>query len=237
MFNHPILRLINKRSMLVTIPRVATAIFLFLQITGMQVYPGGTLHNDASVGYSFTENFFSDMGTYEARNGEPNYLSMIIFAFSLTIVGVTFAFYYLVLPQVLGNDKLNYTMAVIGTLFAFGGSACMLGVGLTPSDLVFDLHVFFANNIFHCFLITALMYTVAIFRSDTLKKRYAIGYGLFFISIFAYVGILNFAPPASLGHSALVFQVVAQKMIVGVFCCSVVHQTFGFAQPGVLKNI
>ena len=49
------------------------------------------------------------------------------------------------------------------------------------SDLVFDPHVFFANNIFHCFLITALMYTVVIFRSDTLKKRYAIGYGLFFI--------------------------------------------------------
>ena len=60
---------------------------------------------------------------------------------------------------------------------------------------------------------------------------------VFFISIFAYVGVLNFAPPASLGHSALVFQVVAQKMIVGVFCCSVVHQTFGFAQPGVLENV
>ena len=93
--------------MLVNIPRVATVIFLFLQITGMQVYPGGTLHNDASVGYSFTENFFSDMGTYEARNGEPNYLSMIIFAFSLIIVGVTFAFYYLVLPQVLGLSLIH----------------------------------------------------------------------------------------------------------------------------------
>ena len=62
----------------------------------MQVYPGGTLHNDTSVGYSFTENFFSDMGTYEARNGEPNYLSKIIFAFSLTKEGVTLAFNYFV---------------------------------------------------------------------------------------------------------------------------------------------
>ena len=83
--------------MLVNIPRVATVIFLFLQITGMQVYPGGTLHNDASVGYSFTENFFSDMGTYEARNGEPNYLSMIIFAFSLIIVGAV-SYTHLTLP-------------------------------------------------------------------------------------------------------------------------------------------
>ena len=237
MFINRFIDLINKRAMLVLIPRIATAIFILLQIVGMIAYPGGTLHDVSTEGYSFTNNFFSDMGTYAARNGDPNYLSMIIFAFSLTIVGITFSFYYLVLPNVLGEDRINYILAIIGTVFAIGGSICMIGTGLTPSDIVHGPHVFFANNIFHCFLITAFVYTIVIFRSEILKKRYSIGYGLFFISIFAYVGILQYGPPATAGESELVFQVVSQKMIVGVFCFSVLHQTFGFAQPGVLERI
>ena len=237
MFINRFIDLINKRAMLVLIPRIATAIFILLQIVGMIVYPGGTLHDVSTEGYSFTNNFFSDMGTYAARNGDPNYLSMIIFAFSLTIVGITFSFYYLVLPNVLGEDRINYILAIIGTVFAIGGSICMIGTGLTPSDIVHDPHVFFANNIFHCFLITAFVYTIVIFRSEILKKRYLIGYGLFFISIFAYVGVLQYGPPATVGESELVFQVVSQKMIVGVFCFSVLHQTFGFAQSGVLERI
>ena len=237
MFINRFIDLINKRAMLVLIPRIATAIFILLQIVGMIAYPGGTLHDVSTEGYSFTNNFFSDMGTYAARNGDPNYLSMIIFAFSLTIVGITFSFYYLVLPNVLGEDRINYILAIIGTVFAIGGSICMIGTGLTPSDIVHGPHVFFANNIFHCFLITAFVYTIVIFRSEILKKRYSIGYGLFFISIFAYVGVLQYGPPATAGESELVFQVVSQKMIVGVFCFSVLHQTFGFAQPGVLERI
>ena len=237
MFINRFIDLINKRAMLVLIPRIATALFILLQIAGMIVYPGGTLHDISTQGYSFTNNFFSDMGTYAARNGDPNYLSMIIFSFSLTIVGITFSFYYLVLPNILGEDRLNYILAIIGTVFAIGGSICMIGTGLTPSDIVHGPHVFFANNIFHCFLITAFVYTIVIFRSEILKKRYSIGYGLFFISIFAYVGILQYGPPATAGESELVFQVVSQKMIVGVFCFSVLHQTFGFAQPGVLERI
>ncbi len=237
MFINRFIDLINKRAMLVLIPRIATAIFILLQIVGMIAYPGGTLHDVSTEGYSFTNNFFSDMGTYAARNGDPNYLSMIIFAFSLTIVGITFSFYYLVLPNVLGEDRINYILAIIGTVFAIGGSICMIGTGLKPSDIVHAPHVFFANNIFHCFLITAFVYTIVIFRSEILKKRYSIGYGLFFISIFAYVGILQYGPPATAGESELVFQVVSQKMIVGVFCFSVLHQTFGFAQPGVLERI
>ena len=89
MFINRFIDLINKRAMLVLIPRIATAIFILLQIVGMIVYPGGTLHDVSTEGYSFTNNFFSDMGTYAARNGDPNYLSMIIFAFSLTIVGLS----------------------------------------------------------------------------------------------------------------------------------------------------
>jgi len=234
MFYNSIVSLINERRILIFIPRLVSILFIILQFLGMLVYPGGTIHDIDTNGYSFTSNFFSDMGAYSARNGAPNYLSMILFSLSLMLVGVTFVFYYLVLPKIMGNNKINYILSWIGTFFAFCGSICLVGTGLTPTDLVFDAHVFFANNIFHSFLITAFCYSIVIFRSNVLDKRYAIGYALFFISIFLYVVILQFGPSVNTGQSALVFQVVAQKMIVIIFCLTVVHQTFGFNKPGIL---
>ena len=228
--------LIPSHAMLVTIPRIAALLFIFLQLLGMKVYPGGTMYDASSQGYSFSKNFFSDMGAYAARNGDPNYFSMILFAMSLTIVGITFTSYYLLLPNLLGSDRINCILAWAGTLFAIGGSVCMIGTGFTPSDVVFAPHVFFANNIFHCFLVTALLYTIVIFRSDGLRKRYAIGYAMFFLSIFIYVMILQYGPSANSGESALIFQVLSQKVIVIVFCFSVVHQTFGFSKSGILKH-
>ena len=234
MFYNSIVSLINERRILIFIPRLVSILFIILQFLGMLVYPGGTIHDIDTNGYSFTSNFFSDMGAYSARNGAPNYLSMILFSLSLMLVGVTFVFYYLVLPKIMGNNKINYILSWVGTFFAFCGSICLVGTGLTPTDLVFDAHVFFANNIFHSFLITAFCYSIVIFRSNVLDKRYAIGYALFFISIFLYVVILQFGPSVNTGQSALVFQVVAQKMIVIIFCLTVVHQTFGFNKPGIL---
>jgi hypothetical protein len=105
----------------------------------------------------------------------------------------------------------------------------LIGTGLTPSDLVLRSHQFFANNIFHSFLVTSFFYTIAIFRSNHLDRKYAIGYLLFFLSIFMYVIIINFGPPADLHNSALIFQVVSQKIIVLIFVFSVLHQTFGFS--------
>ena len=227
--------LIPSHAMLVTAPRIAALLFILLQLLGMRAYPGGTMYDASSQGYSFSKNFFSDMGAYAARNGDPNYFSMILFSMSLTIVGITFISYYLLLPRLMGRDRINFILAWAGTLFAIGGSVCMIGTGFTPSDVVFAPHVFFANNIFHCFLVTALLYTIVIFRSDGLQKRYAIGYAMFFLSIFIYVMILQYGPSANSGEAALIFQVLSQKVIVIVFCFSVVHQTFGFSKSGVLK--
>ena len=220
----------------ITIPRIVSILFVIFQGLGMLSYPGGTIHDQSTAGYSFTSNFFSDMGAYEARNGDPNYLSMIFFSISLMLVGVSFAMYYSVLPIILGINKSNYYLSWAGTIFAFFGSICLIGTGLTPTDLVFDIHVFFANNIFHSFLITSFFYSIVIFNTKILKKRYAIGYAIFFISILLYVGVLQFGPSVNSGQSELVFQVVSQKLIVIVFFLTVVHQTFGLENVNLGKN-
>ncbi len=225
-----ILSTFDTKTILILTPRVVAIFFVFFQVLGMVLYPGGTIHDLSTNRYSFTSNFFSDMGAYQARNGDPNYLSMIFFSISLILVGGTFVLYYLVLPKIFGNNNRNYYLSWMGTIFAFGGSICLIGTGLTPTDLVFESHIFFANNIFHSFLVTSFFYSIVIFDTNILEKRYAIGYVVFFISILLYVGVLQFGPSASTGKSELIFQVVAQKLIVIVFFLTVFHQTFGFSK-------
>ena len=234
MFNRPIIQFFRNRFILVLIPRIIVAIFIILQIIGMMVYPGGTIHDEATVGYSFSNNFFSDLGIYTAYNGEPNYLSMSLFMISLIFVGITFIFYYMTLPQFYKDDSLNFKLSILGTLFAFGGSIGLIGTALTPADLVLDMHVFFANGIFKCFMITALCYTIVISRSNVFEKKYAWGYGVFFILIALYVGVLEWAPPPRSSQPALVFQVITQKLIVLTFCLAIVYQTFGFSKSKIL---
>ena len=44
-------------TMLVTVPRIAALFFIALQSLGMKVYPGGTMYDASTQGYSFSKNF------------------------------------------------------------------------------------------------------------------------------------------------------------------------------------
>ena len=58
MFMNSITDLINKRAMLVSIPRIATVLFILLQLIGMQTYPGGTIHDMSLRGILLQTTFF-----------------------------------------------------------------------------------------------------------------------------------------------------------------------------------
>lgn len=206
----------------------------------MVVYPGGHIHNDQSITYSFTHNFFSDLGVHTSYNGTPNYLSMGIFIIALTMVGVTFILFYLALPQLFINESHNYKLALFGSIFGCLGGLCLIGTGLTPADLVLDEHIFFANNIFYAFAGTALFYTIAIFRSPKFENQMALGYGIFFLLIVLYISVLELGESPRANETALIFQVVTQKLIVFVFCVSIAFQTIGLKrsnQVGLSSSI
>ena len=229
MFNNKIITFFDDKLFLVSLPRIMVGVFLFLQVLGMFNYPGGTIWNEETTEYVFTKNYFSDLGRYQAHNGEPNYLSMIFFSLSLCLVSLTFIVHYVSVLIFFQNGykRYNNIIALVGTIFSFLGAICLIGTALTPSDLVLDPHVFYANNIFHSFLVTSLMYTIVIYRSELIQNKYAAGYAIFFLSILSYVIILHFGPGPRESQAALIFQVVAQKMIVVIFILSVVYQTFG----------
>ncbi len=59
----------------------------------MVLYPGGTLIDEDAEGYLFFENFYSDLGMAQTYGGEPNTLSLLLFASVNALNGIALVFF------------------------------------------------------------------------------------------------------------------------------------------------
>ena len=233
--NSTINNLIINRKWLYQIPRISIYIFIILNLCAMLLYPGGTISqknnqmNNYSFteGYSFSENFFSDLGSTEAHNGQINFFSSFFFNLSLIIVGITMFLFHLNLYDIFKGTKLNLIVLVAGICGCIGG-LCFVGVGLTPSNLYLPMHIVFNDWAFRSYFLCALLTTAIIFKSDKLDNSYSILYILFSISILLYIFILEFAPSPTDSNEWLRIHVIAQKFIVFCFIFSTHLLSIGF---------
>jgi len=217
---------IEKNPWVITFPRQVLWLFILLNIIAMLLYPGSTYRDNLTSGYSFTENFLSDLGRTLTFSGEINFISAQLFNMSLILAGTVFTLFYLHVRKVFNKKNLR-TLAFIGSFFGILGGLSLAGVGLTPADLYLDLHIICANWLFRFMCIASLFYTIVIFRHSVLKNKYAGGYMVFTISILLYILISELGPDPKISHFALVLQVVSQKIILLIFMVAIYIQTLG----------
>ena len=96
--------------------RFVALFFIFALMLAIVFYPGGNIHNPTQLGYSITHNFLSDLGGHQSHSGAANSLSAFFFNLSMfmfTGVGISFLF----VPRLFKEDHLNYTLAIIGSIF------------------------------------------------------------------------------------------------------------------------
>ena len=224
----------SKRFILITSPRFSLGLFIILITTSMFLYPGGTYHNTNTEGYIFSQNFLSDLGRWSAWNGDQNFYSSFFFSLSFLMVGIVFSVFYWQLPSLFANDQKVYLLSRVGSIFGISGGIFLVGVSLTPGDVVLGPHNFFATWFIRFFLVAALCYTVVLYRSSTTQAKYGLGYAFFALFIAAYIGILETGPDIKESLSALKVQVVSQKLICLTFIIAVAFQTLGNQE--VLSN-
>ena len=58
---------------------VGIFLFVILNFISMVIYPGGTIIEPETKGYSFFYNFLSNLGESTAKNGEDNIVSAYLF--------------------------------------------------------------------------------------------------------------------------------------------------------------
>ena len=207
-------------------------LFVALTLIAMFFYPGGTMTNDYTTGYSFFENFFSELGFYRSHTGGPNTVSFGLFVSALTLAGTGLAVFFLGFPRFFQSTLAGRALSALGSLLGILSALCFIGVAFTPADINRPLHVDFVLWAFRLFPGAVLCYTIAMFR-----ENYAKQYALFFVGFFgllvAYILLLEFGPEIET-YQGMVIQAAGQKVIVYASIISIMIQSAGARQ--VLKQ-
>ena len=76
------------------LPSVAIVLFILLVFVGALSYEGGNRLDHSSIGYSFSNNYLSDLGRIKTVAGHNNSIPFYCFNSSLIILSVVFSFYF-----------------------------------------------------------------------------------------------------------------------------------------------
>ena len=217
---------IEKNLWLITLPKMALGLFIVFNVFAMFFYPGSTYLNNLSTGYSFTQNFLSDLGRTLTFSGEVNFLSSRLFNMSLILAGGIFSLFYLHVRKVF-NLENQRALAFIGSFFGLLGGLSMMGVGLTPADLYLEIHIVCATWLFRFFFVASLCYSIVIFRHAQFENKFAAGYLVFTFSILLYILVSELGPDPKISQFSLMLQVVSQKIILLILMVAIYIQTLG----------
>ncbi len=69
----------QKTRQLYLVIAIGCLLFALLTFLAMLIYPGGSVDDHASPGYSFSHSFLSNLGMLTSLSGEPNWASAILF--------------------------------------------------------------------------------------------------------------------------------------------------------------
>ena len=166
----------NRKNWLINIPRISITLFIFLNILAMITYSGTTLKDPSSIGYSFTNNFLSDLGRYQVfDNITRNFPSSLFFNSSMIIAGVALALFFLHIRTIFTTHSgLLYWLSIIGTIAGIAGGYSMIGVALTPADLYLQPHIIFNLWVFRFFLVSTVCYSWLMYKAKEINNIYIV---------------------------------------------------------------
>tara|TARA_B100000927_G_scaffold249131_1_gene213028 strand:- start:45 stop:716 length:672 start_codon:yes stop_codon:yes gene_type:complete len=183
----------------------------FLSLAAM-FYGGGNYVEKQTPYYNFFKNFISDLGRTTSHSGDDNTISIILFSIGM-LIQIIAAFIYLF-------NAANYfslempKISIAAKISALLGSISLLGVVFTPADVpsLYGLHIFFANSVFNCALVTLGIYSY-LFYSKGLKN---VTFTLFLCSaiVFGYIVFLEIGPAPWKSINTLTMHATFQKIAV-----------------------
>ena len=205
---------------------ISGLLFLLLSTLAMAYYPGGTIHDRGTIGYSFWHNYFNDLGRMRSWSGAPNGRSNLFFQSGLLLAGSGLAAFFLVLPA-LFRDADAKMLALASSVAGMVAALCYAGIALTPLDAHYGRHTVFVRAGFIAFLAMALFYSLAIRRQQEYPNHYARAFGWFSAILGIQIAIMLFGPRAWRSPEALLLQASAQKVVVYAEIICMAYQGVG----------
>ncbi|MBR66286.1 MAG: hypothetical protein CMC58_06265 [Flavobacteriaceae bacterium] len=193
---------------------VGIFLFVILNFISMVIYPGGTIIEPETKGYSFFYNFLSNLGESTAKNGEDNIVSAYLFNSSMLILAISYFLFYVSYLRIQlkfnRNKILNFLSlsTIIISLVSF-----ILVAVFSSDNSTFDIHVFFVKVAFRLLLIHCFIQLFIVYKSK-LSKRMFTSSSIFCFMLLLFIIVMEYGPNPFLDNRSLLIQVSSQKMIV-----------------------
>tara|TARA_B100001250_G_scaffold7703_1_gene6503 strand:+ start:717 stop:1385 length:669 start_codon:yes stop_codon:yes gene_type:complete len=173
-------------------------------------YGGGNYIEKETLYYNFFTNFISDLGRTTSHSGDDNTISVVLFSIGMLTQIVASFFYLFNAAEYFSKDKPR--TSIVAKISAACGAISLLGVVFTPADVpsLYSLHVFFADSVFNCALLTLGIYAYLFYSQGLKNVTYALFVCLFIV--FGYVVFLEIGPPPWKSIEALTMHATYQKI-------------------------
>tara|TARA_B100000678_G_scaffold246080_1_gene218743 strand:- start:359 stop:1075 length:717 start_codon:yes stop_codon:yes gene_type:complete len=200
----------KENSLFFILPLIAIITFVLLVVTGALAYEGGNRLDHHSVGYSFSNNYLSDLGRLKTVSGVPNTVPYYCFNGALIILSAVFSFYFLYLPSLYDDDQRVQNISRLGSVCGFLASICCAGVALAPADLFFSTHVFFADWVYRFMNLSIFFYAVSFIIMANKHFILSLLFGLIGIIVSSHIILSDFGA-AELFSEPHTIRVLSQK--------------------------
>ena len=200
--------------------------FIILTTIAMFFYAGGTRLDPNNLGYSFFNNFFSDLGRTVAYSGEGNLISTILFIIALIGLGLGFLNFFISIPLYFSNTEEERKFSRI---IAFSGkfaALAFLGVVLTPANLFPLFHDVFVVLGFFFVLVISVAMLILVFNSEKFPQTYMIIYIVLILLLIVYAGLFPIIPEI-ITQEHLFIRATIQKIVVYTLMFSFLIQSYG----------
>lgn len=205
---------------------VSSCQFVLLTLIAMFFYTGGTLADPTVERYSFSTNFFSDLGILTSYNGETNLIASILFFIALALAGLGLVYFFVIFPTHFQEDRYGRFLSIFGSVFGVIAGLSYVGVAGTPADHFLAAHVTFVQTAFSTFLVPVICYTAAIFLHPDYPNQYG-GIFLAFAALLAVYLWLLFGGPDLDTENGVLIQAIGQKIIVYAAIITIFLQAYG----------
>jgi len=184
-------------------------------LLAMLRYPGGTPLDAHTVGYTFDQNFLSDLGMTVAYDGRRNALGSALFVLSMgaMVIGFGSGLWPVIRSYAARAESRRAAQAAF--VAALVVCAAFAGVALTPEDRVMGWHVRFTRLAFQVAPLVPLLMTVAAARVERAVRRTVVTWGSLALVMIAYALLITFGPSTGTADG-LRTMVLAQKAMTVV---------------------
>ena len=198
--------------------RYALSIALLAVVVSGLLYPGGTVLDASTRGYSVTHNFLSDLGSTVAFNDAPNTAGAVLFAVGVLLGVAVLASTFVGAVRLLSTEPRARAFArlaaVAGALVCLG----FLGVALAPADRAFRLHILSSRGAFYSFPVATALLAMATMRDGRFRSRATVGWLTLTVVLVGFIVVAHvcrgLAPTRAVTTEASAQKIMAVAVLV-----------------------